>query len=128
MGKNERGVEMTKEAKIKKEIKRYSQLFAGMDESKKQVASALIEKAAFMGVSLDELQEIIDGKGYVETYQNGANQSGYKKCSEVEIYNTMIKNYGTIIKQLNDMLPDSKVAETKRAGEELAKFLARGKK
>ena len=59
-----------------------------------------------MAESLDELQEIIKEKGFTEEYQNGANQFGVKKCSEVEIYNTMIKNYSSIIKQLVDLLPN----------------------
>ena len=58
-----------------------------------------------MAASLCELREIINEKGYTEEYQNGANQKGIKKCSEVEIYNTMIKNYMSAIKQLTDLLP-----------------------
>ena len=58
-----------------------------------------------MAASLYELRKIIDEKGYTEEYQNGANQKGVKKCSEVEIYNTMIKNYSAIVKQLTDLIP-----------------------
>ena len=64
-----------------------------------------MDEAAFMAASLYELRKIINEKGYTEEYQNGANQKGIKKCSEVEIYNTMIKNYSAIIKQLTDLLP-----------------------
>ena len=63
-----------------------------------------MDEAAFMAASLYELRKIINEKGYTEEYQNGANQKGIKKCS-VEIYNTMIKNYSAIIKQLTDLLP-----------------------
>ena len=58
-----------------------------------------------MAASLFELREKINEKGYVEVYQNGANQKGIKKCSEVEIYNTMIKNYSSVVKQLTDLIP-----------------------
>ena len=64
-----------------------------------------MDEAAFMAASLYELRKIINEKGYTEEDQNGANQKGIKKCSEVEIYNTMIKNYSAIIKQLTDLLP-----------------------
>lgn len=64
-----------------------------------------MDEAAFMAASLYELRKIINEKGYTEEYQNGANQKGIKKRSEVEIYNTMIKNYSAIIKQLTDLLP-----------------------
>ena len=73
----------------------------------------MIEEAAFMAVSLAELQEKINEKGYTEEYQNGANQKGVKKSSEVEIYNTMIKNYMAVVKQLTDLIPK----ENKTKGE-----------
>jgi len=47
----------------------------------------------------------------VSTYQNGENQWGTKKSPEIEIYNAMIKNHAAIIKQLQDMLPKSDIAE-----------------
>jgi len=56
-----------------------------------------------MGASLFELRKAIDKKGYTEKYQNGANQKGVKKCSEVEIYNVMIKNYTAVIKQIMEI-------------------------
>jgi hypothetical protein len=56
-------------------------------------------------VTLLDLQETINREGAVSKYQNGENQWGTKKSPEVEIYNTMIKNHMTIIKQLTDLLP-----------------------
>ena len=76
-----------------------------MDKKTKDTVDSLVDEAAFMAASLYELREIINEKGYVETYQNGANQKGVKKCSEVEIYNTMIKNYSSVVKQLTDLIP-----------------------
>ena len=58
-----------------------------------------------MAASLYELRQIINVKGYTEEYQNGANQKGVKKSSEIEIYNTMIKNFSAVMKQLTDLLP-----------------------
>ena len=39
---------------------------------------------------------------------NGKGQFGFKESVESKTYNTMIKNYMNIIKQLNDMLPQEK--------------------
>lgn len=58
-----------------------------------------------MAASLYELRQIINDKGYTEEYQNGENQRGTKKCSEVEIYIQLSKNYMSVIKQLTDLLP-----------------------
>ena len=77
------------------------------DFSDKTFPEKLIENAAFMAVSLTDLQRIINEKGYTEEYQNGENQFGTKKSSEVDIYNTMVKNFNATMKQLIDMLPES---------------------
>ena len=58
-----------------------------------------------MAASLYELRKIINDKGYTEEYQNGANQKGTKKRSEVETYIQLSKNYMAIVKQLTDLLP-----------------------
>ena len=58
-----------------------------------------------MTVTLQDLQVTINANGVVSKYQNGENQWGTKKSPEVEIYNTMVKNHASIIKQLTDLLP-----------------------
>lgn len=94
-----------KDAKIKKEMAKLKRLFKDMDKDTMNTVSSLIRNAAFMAVTLDDLQETINLEGTVSEYQNGENQWGTKKSPEVEIYNTMIKNHMAIIKQLSDLLP-----------------------
>lgn len=104
-----------------KELQKLKKIFKDIEPGKQKTVEKLISNAAFMAESLDELQDVIREKGFVEEYHNGANQSGIKKCSEVEIYNTMIKNYSSIIKQLVDLLPN----ESKTSGDELLDFISR---
>lgn len=106
--------------KKSKELNKLKKIFKEIEPGKRQTVEKLIANAAFMAESLDELQETIREKGFVEEYQNGANQHGIKKCSEVEIYNTMIKNYSSIIRQLVDLLPN----ESKTSGDELLDFIS----
>jgi len=96
-----------KESRISAEIKRLTKLFKNIDKNKLKTVKSLIENVAFMTITLDDLQLVINEKGCVEEYQNGQNQKGYKKSSEVEVYNTMIKNYSTIMKQLIELSPSS---------------------
>lgn len=105
--------------KKSKELAKLKKIFKDIEPDKQKVAEKLIANAAFMAESLDTLQEAINEKGFVEEYQNGANQHGVKKCSEVEIYNTMIKNYSSIIKQLLDLLP----GDSNNGGDELLDFI-----
>lgn len=95
----------TKDEIIKAEKRKLSGIYTRLERKTKKSVDSLLDEAAFMAASLYELRKIIDEKGYTEEYQNGANQKGMKKCSEVEIYNTMIKNYASVIKQLTDLLP-----------------------
>lgn len=86
--------------KIKKDIEK-------LPVAKKELAQNLVQKLEFMNSELGKLQEIIAEKGWTETYQNGANQYGIKKCSEGEVYNSIVKNFMTGLKTLCDMLPES---------------------
>ena len=97
--------EMTKDEIIKAEKLKLNAIYSNLEVKTKKSVSSLIDEAAFMSASLYELRQIINEKGYTEQYQNGANQSGVKKCSEVEIYINLSKNYMAIMKQLTDLLP-----------------------
>lgn len=104
---------MSKVEKIEVEKKRLLEL-VGLQGAKKEKNApkkkrallALVDNAAFMAVSLKELQEAINRKGYVEEYQNGKEQKGVKKSSETDIYNSMVKNYIAAIKQICDAISD----------------------
>jgi hypothetical protein len=98
---------MTKEEIIKSEKEKLNGIYLKMEEKTKKSVSSLVDEAAFMAASLYELRKIINEKGYTEEYQNGENQKGTKKCSEVEIYIQLSKNYMSIMKQLTDLLPTS---------------------
>jgi hypothetical protein len=103
---------MEKDKEIKKKIKELETMLQDVVPGKKKLCDGLIANAAFMSVSLLELQDQINKNGMVSEYQNGANQWGTKKSPEIEVYATMIKNYSTIMKQLIDLFPD----EAKEAG------------
>jgi hypothetical protein len=110
-----------KDARIKKETTKLRRLFKDMEKSAMDTVSSLIKNAAFMAVTLDDLQETINLEGVMSEYKNGENQWGSKKSPEVEIYNTMIKNHMAIIKQLSDLLP--KASHTPGAGDDLEAFV-----
>lgn len=93
---------------IKKETQKLKKLFKDLPDNKKKMAEKLIENASFMSITLDELKEDIKLYGVKETYVNGKDQFGFKESIESKTYNTMVKNYMNIIKQLNDMLPEEK--------------------
>jgi hypothetical protein len=118
--------DLNKEDRILKEIKRLNSIFNKVDKNKIKTVKSLIENAAFMTVTLEDLQKLINAEeGLISKYKNGENQYGTKKSPEVEIYNTMIKNFSTIIKQLTDLAPEGKSSGKTN---ELLKYVSGGAK
>ena len=96
------------------------EIIEGLPDGKRERAAKLISKLLFINKQLEKLQEIIAEKGWTETYQNGANQFGIKKSSEGEVYNSLLKNFCTTMRCLNDMLP-----ETEAGKDELEEWLSK---
>ena len=104
-----------KENRIKDEKKRLKEIFAELEENKRNLVMPLIEKAAFMSVELDDLQETIEQEGWTSEYKNGENQYGTKKSPEAETYIALSKNYAAVIKQLTELVPAAKRKESRLA-------------
>ena len=105
--------ELTKDKRIKKEMSKLRRVFKDIDKNMWQTVESLIKNAAFMSVSLEELQEIINEEGYTVEYQNGANKSGTKQSDAVKTHIAMTKNHAAIIKQLTELVPPEKKKESK---------------
>ena len=97
--------ELERNNRISAEFDRISYYFKDLPENKKSIVLPLIQNAAFMRVTLDDLQKIIAEEGPVEQYMNGATQYGMKQSAALQSYNALIKNYGAVIKNLFGLLP-----------------------
>lgn len=97
--------EYTKEQRIAKEKRRLNKIFADLEPNKLNTCKALINRAAFITVSLEDLEEQLNATGWVETYQNGENQSGMKKAAAADVHISLTKNLNAIIKQLLELVP-----------------------
>lgn len=111
-------VEKTKEERVKLEAKRLKALTKGLSQAKLAVALPLVEQAAFMRVTLDDLQVQINEEGCVEEYQNGKNQQGFKTTAALQAYNSTVKNYAAVCERLDRILPQQAAV-----GSKLQKFL-----
>lgn len=100
--------DLTKEERIKEELTRISAYCEGVDANQKASIAPLLQNAAFMKVTLEDLQDIINAEGVTEVYQNGANQKGVKQSAELQSYNSLIKNYASVIKTISQLLPPEK--------------------
>ena len=103
----------TKEKRIAEELTRITARFSRADGNQKAIVTPLLQNAAFMKVTLEDLQEIINAEGVIDEYKNGANQYGQKQSATLQSYNALIKNYASVIKTLSQILPPEEKPQAK---------------
>lgn len=118
--------DLEKDERIKREEKKLKRLYKNIDKDKKTLIDGLIQRAAYMRITLEDYERDIDQGGYVELFSQSEKTEPYERERPVvRLYNSMNKNYQSIIKQLSDQLP-KEVNVTEK--DELIEFLAGGKK
>lgn len=118
---------MDKDTEIKKEIAKLNKIFKDIPEDKKKLCEGLIQNAAFMYVTLSELQQEVIKHGAMISYTSGNGFDTIKDNPAQKAYTTMIARYSGIINQLSSLLPDQKAEGINKAGENLARLVAGGK-
>ena len=114
--------EKTKEDVISQTYRKFKKFFKILDKDRLEFADKLCKKAAFMDVTLDELQAQVAEEGPVITAVNGNGFEVRMDNPAIKAYNVMFKDYSVVMKQLIDLLPEG----TEEA-DELMLFV-RGKK
>jgi hypothetical protein len=98
--------EIPKDKRISKEEKRLRESYGNIPEDIMRVADGLIRRAAYMRITLEDYEKDLDENGYVEMFSQSDKTDPYERERPVaRLYNTMNKNYQSIIKQLADMIP-----------------------
>lgn len=98
--------DLTKVERIKKEERRLRRIYKKIDKDNKAIIDGLIQRAAYMRVTLEDWEDDIDENGYVEMFTQSEKTDPYERERPVaRLYNTMNKNYQSIIKQLSDLVP-----------------------
>lgn len=96
---------MTKEERIYIEFERVKAFYQDISPNQREVAMPLLQNSAFMKVTLEDLQKIINEEGVEDEYKNGANQYGTKPSAVIQAYNSMLKNYASVQLKLMQLLP-----------------------
>ena len=91
--------------RIEKEEKRLSGNFSKLEKKKKGVTKGLIKRAAFMRISLHDLEEDLNKNGFTEYFSQGDQEPYLRERPAAKIYNSLNAGYQKIIKQLTDLLP-----------------------
>lgn len=103
-------VKAKKTTRIKREKERLLDIFKDLDANKLKVCNTLIDRAAFITVSLEDLEAELNETGWTETYTNGKNQEGVKKAAAAEAHISLTKNLNAIMKQLLELVPPAQKA------------------
>ena len=97
---------MEKNKRIKKEENRLKKIYKNIEDNKKDTVIGLIQRLAYLRVTLEDFEKDLDKNGFVEWFQQGEKQSPYERKRPVaDLYNTMNTSYQKGIKQLTDLLP-----------------------
>ena len=97
--------ETSKEKRISKEYARMKKMFEQMPENELNFCDPLLQNAAFMFATLQDLQLAINLNGVTDVYQNGANQTGTKASADLQAYNSLAKVYNALMDKLSAKLP-----------------------
>jgi len=91
--------------RIKAEEKRLNDIFEGMNDKCKETARGLIKRAAFIQISLEDLEEDLALHGFTELFAQGDQEPYPRERPAYKVYCNMNSNLQKIIKQLTDLLP-----------------------
>jgi len=97
-----------KEKAIRKEKNKLKKIFKEIDKNKFDFVMTLIERLAWLNVSVKELEELVDREGTLIEYNNGGGQTGMKDNPNVKTLINYTKNITTITKQLVELVPPNK--------------------
>lgn len=86
------------------DLKNLKQTFEKMDNDKSKLALSLLDEAYFCGNTLKKLKEKVEKDGVVTEMCQG-NYNIDRENPALKSYNTTIKNYQALIKQITDLLP-----------------------
>lgn len=93
------------DTRVKAEKKRLMDVFSGVDEQKLSVVIGLIDRAAFMRCTLEDLEAEIKENGETELFSQGKEEPYYRETPCSKKYDTRSAIYLKIIAKLREELP-----------------------
>jgi len=123
--RRKRKIEKEKEppvnSRIRKEITRLNKIFVAKSDNEKELLSGLIRRAAFMKVQLDDMEKDLVTHGFVEMFSQSEKTEPYERERPLaRLYNTLNKNYQTLMKQLGDFVERTEAGEKDDGFDEFA--------
>lgn len=95
-------VESKKNKNVLDEMKR---IYGDLPPEKRLICFSMLEEAAFLKATLENLRHDIAENGTTDEYKNGENQYGKKVSASLQSYNQTLKNYYVLMEKLMKMFP-----------------------
>lgn len=98
---------MEKEIRIKKEISRLKKIYKELPPGKKKLSAGLIERAAYIKVSLEDLEVDLNENGFVALFTQSDRLDPYEReRPAARLYANLVARYAAIHKQLTGLLSE----------------------
>ena len=103
---------LAKDKRIEQEIAKLRSIYQDIDGDQFKTVEELINRAGYMLATLQDYERDIDANGYVELFSQSESQTPYERERPVvRLYNTLSKNYQSIIRQLSALIPNEVKAD-----------------
>lgn len=100
--------EVDKSTLVNREINRLTNFFKDIDRNRRLTAKGLIEEAAYMRITLQQLKAEVDKDGPIDEMPQG-DYSILREHPALKSYNTMVQRYTIIIDKLVNLHPKEEV-------------------
>jgi hypothetical protein len=106
--------DLTREDRIKRELSRLRRSLKPLVQANKyKAADGLMQRAAFLRIELEDLEEDINIHGTTEPGLQGT-----KVRASAQQYDKLLKTYNSVCKQLNDLIPATAGSAPKQSTKE----------
>lgn len=96
------------ERRVKSEVKKLETVLKDVPDDKRQMVSGLVRRAAYMRITLEDYETDMTENGYTEPFQQSERCDPYdRERPVVRLYNSMVKNYSAVMRQVFDLVPGS---------------------
>lgn len=103
---------LAKDKRIEQEIAKLRSIYQDIDGDQFKTVEELINRAGYILATLQDYERDIDENGYVELFSQSVSQTPYERERPVvRLYNTLSKNYQSIIRQLSALIPNEVKAD-----------------
>ncbi len=104
--------ELDKSERIANETARLTRIFKKMPKDRFDTLDGIIEEAANIRVTMQDMRKELDATGWVDMFQQSPDVDPYERARPLaNQYNSLNKNYQNLMKMLKDSLPKDEVTE-----------------